>query len=108
MGINLRGTFHCTQLLCRPMMERRCGKIVNIASNSWAGEAMHAHCSVATQLAPFDINVNAVAPGGTRRSDRIEEQLATGGATAARQATAAGPTCRSPCRRWPPPARWDG
>jgi NAD(P)-dependent dehydrogenase (short-subunit alcohol dehydrogenase family) len=77
MGINLRGTFHCTQLACRSMMERRHGKIVNIASVSWAGDATHAHYaaakagvvaftrSVATQLAPYDINVNAVAPGAT-------------------------------------------
>ena len=87
MGLNLRGTFHCTQLVCRGMMERRWGKIVNIASNSWAGEAMHAHYSVAkagvvaftrsvaTQLAPFNINVNAVAPGGTRRSARIAAHI---------------------------------
>lgn len=87
MGINLRGTFHCTQLVCRGMMEQRSGKIVNIASNSWAGEAMHAHYSaakagvvaftrsVATQLGPYNVNVNAVAPGGTRRSDRIAEQI---------------------------------
>jgi len=87
MGINLRGTFHCTQLVCPAMMERRSGKIVNIASNSWAGEGMHAHYaaakagvvaftrSVATQLAPFNINVNAVAPGGTRRSTRIAAHI---------------------------------
>jgi NAD(P)-dependent dehydrogenase (short-subunit alcohol dehydrogenase family) len=89
MGLNLRGTFHCTQLVCPGMMERRSGKIVNIASNSWAGEAMHAHYavakagvvaftrSVATQLGPFNINVNAVAPGGTRRSARIAAQIDT-------------------------------
>jgi NAD(P)-dependent dehydrogenase (short-subunit alcohol dehydrogenase family) len=90
MGINLRGTFHCTQLACRGMMERRWGKIVNIASISWAGEAMHAHYaaakagvvaftrSVATQLAPYNVNVNAIAPGGTHRSERITEHLGTG------------------------------
>jgi NAD(P)-dependent dehydrogenase (short-subunit alcohol dehydrogenase family) len=87
MGLNLRGTFHCTQLVVPGMMERRSGKIVNIASNSWAGEAMHAHYavakagvvaftrSVATQLGGYNINVNAIAPGGTRRSDRIAAQL---------------------------------
>lgn len=80
MGLNLRATFHCTQLACGPMMERRHGKIVNIASVSWAGESMHAHYaaakagvvsftrSVATQLAPYNINVNAVAPGATLSS----------------------------------------
>jgi NAD(P)-dependent dehydrogenase (short-subunit alcohol dehydrogenase family) len=77
MGLNLRGTFHCTQLAIPGMMERRFGKIVNIASVSWAGDAMHAHYaaakagvvaftrSVATQLGPYNINVNAIAPGGT-------------------------------------------
>jgi len=87
LGINLRATFHCTQCVLPGMMERRAGKIVNIASVSWAGEAAHTHYSVgkagvvaftrsvATQLGPYDINVNAVSPGGTRRSDRIAEQI---------------------------------
>lgn len=77
MGVNLRGGFHCTQLVLPGMMERRSGKIVNIASTSWAGDPMHAHYaaakagvvaftrSCATQLGPYGINVNAVAPGGT-------------------------------------------
>jgi NAD(P)-dependent dehydrogenase (short-subunit alcohol dehydrogenase family) len=85
MGINLRGTFHCTQLVAPHMMERRYGKIVNIASAGWAGEAIHAHYaaakagvvaftrSVASQLAPYNINVNAIAPGMTRRAIAIEE-----------------------------------
>src|SRR5581483_10182693 len=78
MGLNLRGTFHCTHLVLPGMMARRAGKIVNIASISWAGDPLHAHYSAAkagvvaftrsaaTQLAPYNINVNAVAPGGTR------------------------------------------
>jgi NAD(P)-dependent dehydrogenase (short-subunit alcohol dehydrogenase family) len=89
MGLNLRGTFHCTQLACPGMMERHYGKIVNIASNSWAGEAIHAHYaaakaavvaltrSVATQLGPYNINVNAVAPGATQRSPHIAAQIET-------------------------------
>jgi NAD(P)-dependent dehydrogenase (short-subunit alcohol dehydrogenase family) len=79
MGLNLRGTFHCTQLVLPSMMDARRGKIVNIASVGWAGEAIHAHYaaakagvvaftrSVATQVGPYGINVNAIAPGGTRR-----------------------------------------
>jgi NAD(P)-dependent dehydrogenase (short-subunit alcohol dehydrogenase family) len=77
-GINMRATFHCTQLVLPGMMERRAGRIVNIASNSWAGDPMHAHYaaakaavvaftrSCAIQLGPHGVTVNAVAPGGTR------------------------------------------
>jgi NAD(P)-dependent dehydrogenase (short-subunit alcohol dehydrogenase family) len=84
MNLNLRGTLNCTQLVLPGMMERRFGKIVNIASIGWAGEAMHAHYatakagvvaftrSVAHQVAPHNINVNAIAPGGTRRSIDID------------------------------------
>jgi 3-oxoacyl-[acyl-carrier protein] reductase len=87
IGLNLRGTFHCTQLVLPGMMARRSGKIVNIASTSWAGEAAHTDYavakagvvaftrSVATQLGPFNINVNAVSPGGTRRSARVAQQI---------------------------------
>jgi NAD(P)-dependent dehydrogenase (short-subunit alcohol dehydrogenase family) len=84
MGLNLRGCFHCTQLVAPGMIARRFGKIVNIASVGWAGEAMHAHYaaakagvvaftrSVAWQLGEHNVNVNAVAPGGTRRSIDIQ------------------------------------
>jgi 3-oxoacyl-[acyl-carrier protein] reductase len=77
MGLNMRATFHCTQLVLPRMMERRSGKIVNIASNSWAGDPAHAHYaagksavvaftrSCAIQLGPYNVNVNAVAPGAT-------------------------------------------
>ncbi len=84
MILNLRGTFLCTQLVAAGMMERRYGKILNIASVAWAGEAMHAHYaaakagvvaftrSTATQLGPYNINVNAIAPGGTSRNIAID------------------------------------
>jgi NAD(P)-dependent dehydrogenase (short-subunit alcohol dehydrogenase family) len=84
MGLNLRGTFHCTQAVLPGMMSRRQGKIVNIASVSWAGEALHAHYaaakaavvaftrSAATQLGPYNINVNAVAPGATERDIDVD------------------------------------
>jgi len=77
MGLDTRGLFHCTQLAVPGMIERRAGRIVNIASTSWAGDALHPHYaaakaavvaftrSCAVQLAPFGVNVNAVAPGPT-------------------------------------------
>jgi NAD(P)-dependent dehydrogenase (short-subunit alcohol dehydrogenase family) len=78
IGLNLRGTFHCTQLALPTMMANRFGKIINIASTSWSGEPpIHAHYSAAkagviaftraaaSQLGPFNININAVAPGAT-------------------------------------------
>ena len=84
IGLNLRGTFHCTQAVLPGMMQRRHGKIVNIASTSWAGEPIHAHYasakaavvaftrSAALQLGPYNINVNAIAPGLTERSVEID------------------------------------
>ncbi|HEX2381479.1 MAG TPA: SDR family oxidoreductase, partial [Acidimicrobiales bacterium] len=54
------------------------------ASVSWAGEALHAHYaaakaavvaftrSAATQLGPYNINVNAVAPGATERDIDVD------------------------------------
>lgn len=42
-GINIGGTFYCTQLVLLGMMVRRAGRIVNIASNPWASDPMHAH-----------------------------------------------------------------
>jgi len=87
MGLNMRATFHCTQLVLPGMMERRAGKIVNIASNSWAGDPAHAHYaaakaavvaftrSCAIQLGPYNINVNAVAPGATITNEGVRAQL---------------------------------
>lgn len=83
IGLNLRSTFHCTQLAARDMMKRRSGKIVNMASSSWAGEPAHAHYatakagvvaftrSVAAQLGAYNINVNALAPGPTTRATDV-------------------------------------
>jgi NAD(P)-dependent dehydrogenase (short-subunit alcohol dehydrogenase family) len=85
LAVSLTATFLCTREAAPAMIERRAGKIVNIASTSWAppGSALHAHYAaakagvvaftraVALQLAPYDVNVNAVAPGGTRRSAAV-------------------------------------
>ena len=85
LAVSLTATFLCTREAARVMIGQRSGKIVNIASTSWAPphSALHPHCAaakagvvaftraVALQLAPYDVNVNAVAPGGTRRSAAV-------------------------------------
>jgi NAD(P)-dependent dehydrogenase (short-subunit alcohol dehydrogenase family) len=77
LSLNLDPMFHCTQLVLPGMIERRWGKIVNIASAAWAGRPDRVHYSVAKAgvvaftrsiaefAAPHNINVNAIAPGLT-------------------------------------------
>ncbi len=77
IGINLNGVFHCTKAVLPKMVERKYGKIVNIASIAGAiiGYANLAHYSaskagivgftksLALEMAPHGININAIAPG---------------------------------------------
>ncbi len=76
VGITLKGTFLVTRALAPHMMQRRAGKIVNIASGLGhtpvieVGHYAAAKAGVialtktlALELAPYHINVNAVAPG---------------------------------------------
>jgi len=75
IGVNLSGTFHVIRSAV-PLMKDRGGSIVNLSSTAGQrGEAGHAHYaatkgailaltkSLATELAPFGIRVNCVAPG---------------------------------------------
>jgi 3-oxoacyl-[acyl-carrier protein] reductase len=85
VAISLTSAFLCTRAAAPTMMAARSGKIVNIASTAWAAPeaGLHPHYAaakagvvaftqgVALQLAPYDINVNAVAPGATRRSAEV-------------------------------------
>ena len=78
MDVNLLGTVYCAQAAARHMMQRRQGRIINIASiagnvpryhngtyaTSKAGVRMFTKC-LALELAPYSITVNAVAPGPT-------------------------------------------
>lgn len=82
LAISLTSAFFCTREAAKAMKTRRTGHIVNIASTAWAPphSALHPHYAaakagivaftraVALQLAPYDVTVNAVAPGATRRS----------------------------------------
>jgi 3-oxoacyl-[acyl-carrier protein] reductase len=76
LGINLKGTVHCTKAVCRAMLRERYGRIVNMASivgqTGNAGQAAYAASkagvigftrAMARELAARGITVNAVAPG---------------------------------------------
>src|SRR6266536_2795227 len=72
---HLRGSFNCARQAQRYMVERRWGKIVNLSSTSALGNRGQINYStakaglqgmtktLAIELGPFNVNVNAVAPG---------------------------------------------
>lgn len=77
LAVNLKGTFLCSQAVMGVMKRQRAGKIINLGSVSGkiGGIAVGAHYSaskaavmcftksLARDLAPFGVNVNAIAPG---------------------------------------------
>ena len=95
INLNLFGTFNCTRAVVNHMMERKKGKIVNIASVAGiVGQATTADYaaakggiiaftkSMAKELAPYGINVNCVSPAmtGTERvrsmpKDFLQKQI---------------------------------
>jgi 3-oxoacyl-[acyl-carrier protein] reductase len=87
IGVNLSGVFHLCRAAVPAMCARGGGSIVNIASTAGQrGEAHHSHYaaskggmialtkSLAVELAPRGIRVNAVSPGWIR-TDMTEEYL---------------------------------
>src|SRR5213594_220898 len=65
MRVNAKGVFFCLQRVAREMIPRRGGVIVNIASIAGKGYVISLTRTAAQQLAPHNINVNAVCPGTT-------------------------------------------
>lgn len=79
MRVNAKGVFFCLQRVAREMIPRKNGVIINIASIAGKGYAGTSNAiyaaskgsvisltrTAAQQLAPHNINVNAVCPGTT-------------------------------------------
>ncbi len=78
IDLNLLGTICLTRAFLDPMIERRAGKIVNVASDAGRvgslGESVYSGTKrgviaftkgLAREMARFDINVNCVCPGPT-------------------------------------------
>jgi acetoacetyl-CoA reductase/3-oxoacyl-[acyl-carrier protein] reductase len=90
IDVNLKSCVLCSHQVAAVMKARRAGKIINIASESavngsprcWDYGAAKAGVigftrSVARELAPFGVNVNAIAPGPVRTQaiDKMEKGL---------------------------------
>jgi NAD(P)-dependent dehydrogenase (short-subunit alcohol dehydrogenase family) len=76
--VNVNGVWHCAQAVGRQMVERRSGTIINIGSisayivnrpqmqpayNASKAAVHHLTKSLAAEWAPFNVRVNAIAPG---------------------------------------------
>ncbi len=76
LDVNLKGTFLCSKAVAPHMMERRSGRIINMSSMAGkrGAPAVAHYCaskfgvigftqSLAHELGPFNVTVNAVCPG---------------------------------------------
>ncbi len=92
IAVNLKGTFNCCKAACRGMIGARKGRIINMASPSAitgrAGQTNYSASkggvismtkSLARELAPFGVTVNAIAPGviNTEMTDTLPEKIKT-------------------------------
>ncbi len=89
LDINIKGYFHCAQQAALKMMSKKSGKIINISSvssvlavegqgvySATKGAVNSMTATLAKELAPRGIQVNAVAPGfiATEMMDAIPEE----------------------------------
>jgi 3-oxoacyl-[acyl-carrier protein] reductase len=97
LAVNLRGVFLCCRAVVPTMIEQRYGKIVNIAgtsrlrgyrnraaysSSKWAVRGLTR--TLALEVGPYNVNVNAVCPGvveGERMRSIIDEKARVRGTT---------------------------
>lgn len=90
IDVNLKGTFNCTKAVIRGMMKERWGRIISISSiigiMGNAGQTNYAASkagiigftkSLAREVAPRNITVNAVAPGfiKTEMTDLLSDEV---------------------------------
>jgi 3-oxoacyl-[acyl-carrier protein] reductase len=93
LSTNLKGVFLCTKAVARPMMKKRSGTIINLASvvgvAGNAGQANYVAAkagvigltkTAAKELAARGIRVNSVAPGfiTTDMTDKLPEEVKEG------------------------------
>lgn len=94
LGVNLLGTYYCTQAVAPYMIKQRYGKIINISSVAGIGARASGQVAYlpskagvniltkkfAYELGKYNINVNAIAPGTIRTeihkaTGKSEEEL---------------------------------
>lgn len=88
LAVNLTGTFHCSRAVAPLMKEQRYGRIINISSGAGRSTSLtgiQAYTSakagqigltrqLAQELGPWNITVNAIAPGFVRSNPSTEKQ----------------------------------
>ena len=92
VAVNLFGVFHCIQAVLPGMMAQRGGKIINLAGGGAAGPRPNFSAyavskaavvrlteTLAEEVRPYNIQINAIAPGAVN-TRMLDEVLAAGAA----------------------------